>query len=71
MAAAIQANTKYTVKELLEALGLTRKAKRAVGHGLNIGGLNVTSLEQAIRIPEGTESLTVVIPGKKPIEIEL
>lgn len=68
---AIETNTVYTVKELLEALGITRKAKKAVGHGLTIGGLNITSLEQTIRIPDGTKSLLVVIPGKEPIEIEL
>lgn len=67
----VQTDTIYTVKELLDALGIARRAKKAVGRGLTIGGLNIASLEQTIRIPDGTTSLLVIIPGAEPMEIGL
>ena len=68
---AVEKNHPYTVKDLLKELGLSKKAFDAVGNGLNVGGLNIWSLEQELRVPEGTKSLIVLIPGEDPQEIEL
>jgi inorganic pyrophosphatase/exopolyphosphatase len=61
----------YTIKEVLDLVEADKKYYKMAGKGLNVGGINVSDLEQTIRIPESAEKLVIFAPELEPIEIEL
>lgn len=62
---------RVTVREFLNAMHASKDLRAMVGNGLNIGGLNIRSVDQVFRIPEGSEELVIVAPEMEPVIVEL
>lgn len=61
----------FTAKEILEAAGLGKEYDDLAGHGLMIGGLNITSLDHQIRLPESADTLVILAPELDSAELEV